>query len=156
MANAALIERDLTLPDNEMVAQAADAVRALEDFLKRHRDLATSSVTFAPGDDAALQIPGAALEMLIDVLAHMAVGDAVGIAPVHPELTVPQAADLMDVPRRYLEKLLDDRKLPYRRVGKARRVLLCVVADYQRREAALLRRLTDELAAEARRLRLDY
>ena len=32
---------------------------------------------------------------LIDVLAHMAVGDAVGIVSVHRELTVPQAADLL-------------------------------------------------------------
>ena len=89
MANAALIERDLIVPDNEMVAQAADAVRALEQFLKRHPDISTGTVTFVPGDEAALEIPGAALEMLIDVLAHMAVGDAVGIVSVHPELTVP-------------------------------------------------------------------
>ena len=95
MATAAFIERELTVPNNEAVSQAADAVRALEDFLKRHPDLATGPVTFAPGDDAALEIPGAALEMLIDVLAHMAVGDAVGIVSLHPELTVPQAAALV-------------------------------------------------------------
>ena len=95
MATAAFIERDLTVPDDEAVSQAADAVRALEDFLKRHPDLSTGSVKFVPGDDAALEIPGAALEMLIDVLAHMAVGDAVGIVSVRPELTVPQAAALL-------------------------------------------------------------
>ncbi len=99
MATAALIECDLTVPNNEAVSQAADAVRALEDFLKRHPDLATGSVTFVPGDEAALEIPGAALEMLIDVLAHMAIGDAVGIVSVRPELTVPQAAALVDALR---------------------------------------------------------
>ena len=50
MATAALIERDLTVPDNEAVSQAADAVRALEDFLKRHPDIATDTVTFVPAE----------------------------------------------------------------------------------------------------------
>lgn len=72
MAVAVRIEPDLGVPDDEVAAWAADAVEVLEGFLKRHPDPSTRSVVLVSHNDAVLEVPGDAVEMLFDVLAHMA------------------------------------------------------------------------------------
>lgn len=77
MATATPMGRDLVSPDGETAAWAADAVRALEELLKRHPDPSTRSVLLASHGEAVIEVPSAALEMLFDVLAHMAIADTV-------------------------------------------------------------------------------
>ena len=62
----------------------------------------------------------------------------------------------MNVSRPYLVELLEDRKLPYRRVGNRGRVLLKDLVAYKRIDDAERRAIADELTSEARRLGLDY
>ena len=50
----------------------------------------------------SVTIPGVALNHVIELLAHIANGNAVTIAAVHAELTTQQAADMLGVSRPYL------------------------------------------------------
>lgn len=157
MSPSTVLDHRLSVPDAETVAQAAAAVDTLERFLRdRPANDALTVKLVADGTDATVTVPGPALSLLVDVLAQIANGNAVTVAPVHAELTTQQAADLLNVSRPYLVKLLEDGAIPYRRVGNRRRVLLADLTTYRRIDAAKRSEAADQLTAEAQRLGLDY
>lgn len=157
MTHPAVLDHQLAIPDEATANQAADAVEILDRFLRRHPTVSGASVSLNADDtDTTLEIPGHALRLLVDILAQIANGNAVTIAPVHAELTTQQAADLLNVSRPYLVKLLEERKNPYRRVGNRRRVLLADLLEYKRVDDSERRTITDELTAEAQSLGLEY
>ena len=150
--------RDLELPDEQAAEQAADAVEALTVFLRAHPTPSTH-VQLVPEDTDAvttIMVPSVAFRFFVDVLAELANGNAVTVAPVHAELTSQQAADLLNVSRPFLIKLLDERAIPYRRVGNRRKILLVDLLDYKRRDETIRRDIADELTREAEHIGLEY
>ncbi len=157
MTPPAVLDHQLAIPDETTASQAADAVDILGRFLRQHPTVSGASVSLKADDtDTTLEIPGHALHLLVDILAQIANGNAVTVAPVHAELTTQQAADLLNVSRPYLVKLLEERKIPYRRVGNRRRVLLTDLLKYKHDDDSERRDIADELTAEAQSLGLEY
>jgi excisionase family DNA binding protein len=144
----------LDLPSEDTARQAETAVRSLR-AVTQHRG---GVVRLQPEGAAeqAVVVPAQAVELLMRVLAHLANGDAVTIMPVRAEITTQQAAELLNVSRPYLIKLLDEGKLPHRKVGTHRRVLLKDLLEYKRQDEAERREALAELTAEAQKLGLGY
>jgi excisionase family DNA binding protein len=86
----------------------------------------------------------------------MASGNAVTIVPVHAELTTQQAAELLNVSRPFMVKLLEEGRMPFRLVGTRRRVRFEDLARFRQRDDEERSKVMDELTAEAQRLGLDY
>lgn len=150
--------RELELLDEHGAAQAADAVEQLTEFLRAH-PTPTTHVQLVSGDPhgaTQIVVPSVAFRFFVDVLAELANGNAVTVAPVHAELTTQQAADILNVSRPYLVKLLDQRAIPYRRVGNRRKVLLVDLVEYKSRDEAMRREIADELTREAQEVGLGY
>lgn len=158
MAASARGVSELQVPDQNAADLAAEAVSQLTEFLRAH-PTPTSRVQLCSDEadaDTQIVVPSFVLSFFIEILAQVANGNAVTVAPVHAELTTQQAADLLNVSRPYLIRLLEDRKIPYRRVGNRRKVLLTDLLDYKRRDDEHRRQILDELTREAEDIGLEY
>lgn len=85
---------------------------------------------------------------------ELAIGNGVSILPAATELTTQRAADLLNVSRPYLIRLLERGEIPYRKVGTHRRVQLSDVIAYRGRRDLELRRALDELTHDGEELGL--
>ncbi len=74
---------------------------------------------------------------------------AVSIAPHNTMLTTQEAADLLNISRPTLVRLLVDGEIPFTKRGRHRRVMLRDVLDYQERTRRERRQTLDDMAAQA-------
>lgn len=108
-------------------------------------------------DDAeTLAVPASALRLFLHLLTEMSQGNAVTLIPTHAELTTQQAADLLNVSRPYLVKLLDEGKIPCRTIGKYRRVRFDDLMAFKRTDDEARGKVLEQLTAEAQNLGLGY
>lgn len=108
------------------------------------------------GREETIELPRQAVALLVQLLEAMGAGRAVAVAAQDGELTSQQAADILNVSRPFLIRLLEEGTIPFRRVGTHRRVRLEDVLRYKEATDAERRKVLDELAAEAQELRLGY
>ena len=143
------------LPPTEREAIIARTSKQLLARFAREDQPLTVRVVDADHDEP-LELPAGAVTLLLDILGAMASGHGVTLIPEDAELTTVQAADILHVSRPFLIKLLDEGQIPYRRVGKHRRIRMEDVMNYKlasdlEREAAL-----DRLVQDAQEQNMGY
>jgi len=144
-------------PSPDIAAEAGEAARSLAPLLRRRKGASQHVTIAADGDGAArVAVPREAFELFVRILGEMANGNAVTIVPVHAELTTQQAAELLNVSRPYMVKLLEDGRIPFRLVGTRRRVRFEDLVRFKQQDDADREKVVNELTAEAQRLGLEY
>jgi excisionase family DNA binding protein len=107
-------------------------------------------------EQQALLLPQSALRLLVDILAHMAKGNAVTIIPIHAELTTQEAADLLNVSRPFFVSLLEAGKIPFRKIGSKRRVLAKDVINFKNKIDNDRLDVLKELSEQAQKHNMGY
>jgi excisionase family DNA binding protein len=141
-------------PSAQDAAIARVSGQLLSRYARQKRAL-TLRVTDAD-QDRPIELPAGAVALLMDILEAMAAGRGVTLMPENAELTTVQAAEVLNVSRPFLIRLLDDGAIPHRKVGKHRRIRMEDVMAYKAaidrdREAVL-----DQLVAEAQEQDMGY
>jgi excisionase family DNA binding protein len=128
--------------------------RGLEKLLGKNTDL---TVRFQENNaEQEITLPPIVLEKLVEILGQVANGNAVTIIPVHAELTTQQAANILNVSRPFLVKLLEGGEIPFRVVGKHRRVRMGDLMAYKHQIDEKRAVSLDELARQAQELGMGY
>lgn len=142
-------------PPTEQESIAARHSRQhLSRYAREHKSL-TVHVKDADHDDS-IELPAAAVSLLMDILGAMASGQGITLIPENVELTTVQAAGVLNVSRPYFIKLLDAGQIPYRKVGKHRRILMEDVIKFQQEREQQQETALDQLVAEAQEHNMGY
>lgn len=103
-----------------------------------------------------IRIPNKAYLLLIEILEQMAQGKSINLVTGDSELSTQQAANILNISRPYLVKLLEDGKIPFTRTGSHRRVKLSDVMIYQNKMAKSRKTHLENLARISQELKLGY
>ena len=154
MSTKELLDSVLDEREAEMAKTAQRCIMAALDHSKAHRIALVDrrSKNQAP----ILELPPKALRFFADLLGAMSQRQPVSLIPQKHELTTQEAAAFLNVSRPFVVKQLEEGKIPFRKVGRHRRVEFEQLVKYQES----LRRDTDnalqDLADQAQALKQGY
>lgn len=121
------------------------------DSLKRvasSLEMAQDETTFVIVDEehnVKIRLPHTLYRVLTDAAHLLAKGDSVGLLRYTQDVTTQQAAELLQVSRPYVIKLLEESEIPYYMVGSHRRMKFTDVVHYKQRRDSHRREKLDEL-----------
>jgi excisionase family DNA binding protein len=122
---------------------------SVEFATKLLRELEADSARFVVQDrqtGTEIEIDETVFDLIRLLLITVASNRAVSLIPYDHELTTHQAARFLNVSRPYLVRLLDDNKIPHRKVGTHRRVRLEDLLNYKEATKIESEKAKEELA----------
>lgn len=135
----AVIEQHTVLPPDQHEKHLAPLLAMLH----------TNRAALVGPSGERVELPTAIYRALLDVAEALSQGLAITIAPHNTQLTTQEAADLLQVSRPTLVKLLEQGDIPFELRGRHRRVMLADIVEYQKTVAVKQRSALDEMTREA-------
>lgn len=140
-----------SIPEQRAAIQRAELARLaaseLESFLQADDDEELKITVAGRSGDQVVTVPRSAVGMLVEILEALSWGREPSVVPMAKELSTGELASLLGVSRQYAVRLLDEGRLPFRRVGNRRRVRLDDAVRYlredDRRRAASLAEIAE-------------
>ncbi|WP_281661340.1 helix-turn-helix domain-containing protein [Microvirgula aerodenitrificans] len=151
-----VLSAEMTLPAAREAQLAGEGRRALAACLASGPGTQRLQIFDEQNQSHQLDLPISALRLLLDILAEQAEGNTVKVVPVHAELTTQEAADLLNVSRPHLVKLLDNDALPCHRTGKHRRIRLTDLMRFKAERDHNSEQAMAALASQAQALGMGY
>lgn len=103
-----------------------------------------------------LTIPKKVFTLLEAILSNMSEGKSISIIPSDTEISTQQAAEMLNVSRPHLVKLLEAGKIPFKKTGSHRRILLEDLIAYDKEQQKSREKQLQFLADQAQKLKLGY
>jgi excisionase family DNA binding protein len=140
------------LPTSQEIELAKESSRTLAKYANQER--VTLKITGEDGQSEDIILPGHIMAMLLKISTEMSQGKAISLIPINAELTTQEAANMMNVSRPYLVKLLEQKTIPFHKVGTHRRIYLKDLLTYMEENDKARSQTLDELAALSQELGL--
>ena len=144
------------LPLEKEVEAAVQGQRELASLLSTKFETQRIDIFDKEDKPHTLVLPTSALRLLVDILGELAIGNAVKVVPVHAELTSQEAADLLNVSRPHLVKMLEEGAIPFTKTGRHRRIRFSDLMAFKQRRDQESQDAMDELVRQTRELGLGY
>lgn len=141
-------------PSEEDIAVAKESSR----ILSKYADMDRVRMTLKGNDDKSddLLLPGHLVHLLLNMLSEISQGNAVGIMPIHAELSTQEAANILNVSRPHLVKLLEQGEISFHKTGTHRKVLAKDVFTYKEKITKQRYEVLDELTALSQEMGMGY
>lgn len=108
-------------------------LKEIERFIEQVAGAGSIPPKLVDPDGVMVELPASVFHLLQVAVHHLARGQAVTLVPVDRELTTQQAADLLNISRPYLVKLLEQGAIPYTKTGSHRRIRFTDLMNYKLR-----------------------
>lgn len=144
------------IPTEADTKLSIESSRILASQLRSKQPSIQLKVVKENGSEQTVEIPASAYKLLVDILSLMAQGNTVTLIPIHAELTTQEAADILNVSRPFIVKLISKGELPCRRVGRHRRIRFEDLMMYKQLVDSQRMSALDKLVAQAQELNMGY
>ena len=135
---------------------AVSSQRELAAFISTKAETQRIELIDENNEPHQIDIPTSAIRLLVDILAELGEGNAVKVIPIHAELTTQEAADLLNVSRPHVVKLLETNELKGHKTGKHRRILFADLMEYKSKRFSESESAMTELTRQAQELKMGY
>lgn len=146
---------DVITPTEKETILAQESSQCLSSYLGSESSQILKVIS-DQGESLTINVPTSAFRLFIDILTQMAHGNSVTLIPINAELTTQQAAEILNVSRPYLIKLLESGEIPFRKVGTRRKIFYQDLREYQNKINGKRQETLAELAAQAQELNMGY
>lgn len=144
------------LPLEKEVEAAVQGQRELASLLSTKFETQRIDIFDKEDKPHTLVLPTSALRLLVDILGELVIGNAVKVVPVHAELTSQEAADLLNVSRPHLVKMLEEGAIPFTKTGRHRRIRFSDLMAFKQRRDEESQEAMEALANQAQELGMGY
>jgi len=152
-----MMDKIIDIPNKEEQRVAQNCVFALENKSKRIFNGHSDNVRIKISNDANfVNIPKKAFALLLEVLSNMAEGKSMTLIPSDADISTQQAADMLNVSRPHIVKLLETGAIPFKKVGAHRRIELKDLIKYEKQIKVAKEKNLSFLVKQAQELNLGY
>ena len=103
-----------------------------------------------------VNIPKKAFQLLVYIMKTMAEGKSISLMPLDSEISTEQAAQILNVSRPHVVKLLESGTIPFTKAGTHRRIALSDILAYKEKQKEITEQNLAFLAQQAQELNLGY
>ncbi|WP_143870008.1 helix-turn-helix domain-containing protein [Catenovulum sediminis] len=134
----------LHLPTSDEIDVAKRSSRTLAKYASVDR--VQMSIRGSNGEGEQFVLPGHVMQILLDVLSEISNGNAISLIPHNQEVSTQEAANILNVSRPFLIKLLEGGNIPFHKIGTHRRVKLQDILTYKQQIDEKRNQALDELS----------
>ena len=130
----------------EIDIQCADSLRQILAATNQSNGTTKIGITIDKEQSADVVLTHGVAKTFLDVLRLISSGRGFQMVPYGVELTTQQAADLLNVSRPYLIKILDEKQIAHTLIGRHRRIKAVDLFAYKKKRDAERERLLTKMA----------